>query len=594
MKKIFILSLLCLMTLESSAQISLTAQPAINLYPDSTHAPFIFGVTSGDPTDTSVIIWTAIPIDSTGAQYQIGWQVATDSTFGTVVASGSVTTDNSIAYTAKIDVQGLQAFTNYCYRFSIGGSYSVTGFTQTAPDSAHTPDSLSFALVSCSSLYSGYFNAYRKIAFNPGINAIVHVGDWIYDYVATDTFEHVRIPQPYPVEPRSLAEWRDRYRLYLLDPDLREARRLKPWVQMWDNHDISRDADSLIPICSRAYWEFGPCRRQSADSIQIWRKVAYGPLADIIVVDDWVFQGDDTFPDGSLRMLPVEQYEWLMQQMDSSTAVWKFIAVSKMFAQWNLNGLVLPGGGLEHEWEGFPECRDSVLINMANHHINNSVFGSGDLHFNILSDLAMDPFDSTQYSKATGQGSLGIEVNGISISRGNLDEQGFGRNLETVVDYNTFLQNPQQRYVNFYDNGYAILTFNRDSMIARMMLCPILSLTDTQTTDATLYCRVNDNHWLRPDTISTGIGATSADHPIAVYPNPSVSGLWTLRADASMKGAPIEVSSDDGQVVYRGTVSADVETKIDMSNVQGGVYFLRVSRGATTYSTKLIRLGSYW
>ena len=363
---------------------------------------------------------------------------------------------------------------------------------------------------------------------------------------------------------------------------------------MWDNHDVTKDNDSTIKICSRAYWEFGPVRRPSADSLQIWRKVPYGPLADIIIVDDWVFQGDDTFPDGSRRMLPVEQYEWLMQQMDSSTAVWKIVPVSKLFAQWNLNGLVLPGGGLEHEWEGFPECRDSVLINIVNHHINNTVVGSGDLHINIASDLALDPFDSTQYKGATGQGGLGVEVNGISISRGNFDESGYGKNLAYVLYYNSFLRNPHQRYLNFYDNGYAIMTFSRDSMISRMMLCPILALCDTQQTDAVLYCRAGDNHWLRPDTISTGIGATSADHPIAVYPNPSVSGLWTLRADASMKGAPIEVSSDDGQVVYRGTVSADVETKIDMSNVQGGVYFLRVSRDATTYSTKLIRIGSYW
>jgi hypothetical protein len=307
-----------------------------------------------------------------------------------------------------------------------------------------------------------------------------------------------------------------------------------------------------------------------------------------------VFAGDDTFPDGSLRMLPVDQYEWMMQQMDSSTAIWKIMPVSKLFAQWNLGGIVLPSGSLDHEWEGYPECRDSVLINMMNHHINNSVFGSGDLHFNILSDLALNPFDSTQYSRATGQGSLGVEVNGISISRGNLDEAGYSKNLEAIVNYNTFLQNPQQRYVNFYDNGYAIMTFNKDSMISRMMLCPILALTDSQTTDATLICRTGDNHWLRPDTIATGIGATSPSHPIAVYPNPSASGQWSLRADPSMIGAPIEVSTDDGQVVYRGAVSADIETHIDMSDVPGGVYFLHVSRGAASYSTKLIRIGSYW
>jgi hypothetical protein len=155
-------------------------------------------------------------------------------------------------------------------------------------------------------------------------------------------------------------------------------------------------------------------------------------------------------------------------------------------------------------------------------------------------------------------------------------------------------KNPHQKYLNFYDNGYAILTFNKDSMIARMMLVPILALTDTQSTDAVLYCRTNDNHWLRPDTISTGVGAVSPTHPIAVYPNPSTTGRWTLRAAQGLAGSPIEITTDDGRVIYRGSVSADVETPIDISAEPGGVYFLHVTAPGVNYSTKLIRIGSYW
>lgn len=588
MKKILSSLVLSLIAVCSYAQITLAAQDSIRLWPDSAHAPFIFGVTSGDPTDSSVIIWTALPFDSMSATHQLTWQLAADSTFTTILQTDSITINDVTAYAAKVDVKGLQPFTRYCYRFSEGGIYSVTGFTQTAPDSM--VDSLSFALVSCSSLYSGYFNSYRQIAGNPGINAIIHVGDWIYDFI--DPQERIRIPQPEPIEPVSLADWRDRYRLYLLDPDLREARRRKPWIQMWDNHDVTKDNDSTIRICSRAYWEFGPCRRPSADSLQIWRKVPYGPLADIIIVDDWVFAGNDTFPDGGKRMIPEDQYQWLMDQLDSSTAIWKIVPVSKLFSQWNLGTAagLLPGGGLDHEWEGYPECRDSVLLNLSTHHINNTVVGSGDLHINVASDLALNPFDSTLYNGLTGSGGLGVEVNGISISRGNFDESGISTGLGPSLYASSFAKNPHQRYLNFYDNGYAILTLNSDSMIARMQLCPILTVTDSQRTDAVLYDRVNDNHWLRLDTPSLSVKNISGYKPVVAFPNPSATGHWTLNADPSLIGAAIEVSTAEGQIVYTTTLTG---TEMPITpTVPAGMYFLRVTApDGESYTTKLARIG---
>ena len=592
MRKIYLIAAFILITSISRAQISLGVQDSIRMWPDSSHAPFIFGLTSGDPTDTSVIIWTAIPYDTTQATHTLYWQLAADSTFTTILQADSISINNSTAYAAKVDVQGLQAFTRYCYRFSEGSSYSAIGYTQTAPDSAHSADSLSFALVSCSSLYSGFFNAYRQIAENPGINAIIHVGDWIYDFI--DPQERVRLPQPEPVEPVSLAQWRDRYRLYLLDPDLREARRHKPWIQVWDNHDVNKNNDSSINICTRAYWEFSPVRRPSTtDSLRIWRKVPYGPLADIMIIDDWVFAGDDTFPDGRKKMLPDEQYQWIINQMDSSKAIWKLVPMSKLFSHWELGPFTnsLPGSGLTHEWEGYPECRDSLLSNIQTQHINNSVFLSGDLHIYNIDDLALNPFDSTQYDGATGAGGLGVEVNGISVSRGNFDESGItAQGLEGA----SMNLNPQQRYLNLYDNGYAILTFNKDSLIARMMICPILAVTDSQRTGATLYCRTNDNHWLRFDTLPNGIKPISADNPIAAFPNPSLDGRWQLRADPSFIGAAISVVSDEGQLVYTTTVSG-AKTPINMTDVPGGVYFLSVTGPTgTRYSTKLVRIGSYW
>jgi alkaline phosphatase D len=411
---------------------------------------------------------------------------------------------------------------------------------------------------------------------------VIHVGDYIYDFI--DAQERVRIPQPEPVEPVTLAEWRDRYRLYLLDPDQREVRRRKPWIQMWDNHDLNGGHKAT---CARAYYDFSPVRQQ-ADSMRIWRKVSYGPMVDVIVLDDWQYAGRDTFPDGGEKMIPDDQYSWLATQLDSSRAVWKVIAVSKLFNFWELGGFAsLVPGGFNNSWQGYPESRDSVLHLLSSHHVKNPVIVSGDLHMNIVSDLAINPFDSLQYDSATGNGGLGVEVNGISVTRGNFDESGVHQDLGPSLYEASLGMNHQQRYLNFFDNGYAILTFNNDSMIARMQICPILFVTDSQRTDAVLIDRVNDNHWLR-QAVPNGISSTAEDLHFSVYPNPSADGQWRIRADASLIGAAIEVSSTDGRIVYSGSI-AGANTLIKVKG-DSGLYFLKVSDASGSSVRKLVKM----
>lgn len=60
----------------------------INLEADSVHAPFYYGVASGDPLTDKVIIWTHIT--STQVLETVTYQVALDSTFNNIVSSGTL------------------------------------------------------------------------------------------------------------------------------------------------------------------------------------------------------------------------------------------------------------------------------------------------------------------------------------------------------------------------------------------------------------------------------------------------------------------------------------------------------------------------
>lgn len=211
--RLLILSVCFTFAFSAEAQLQIDSFPA-NMYPSS-NAPFIHGVTSGDPLPNAVVIWTRVDTVDVSAIVSGQWFVASDTAFATIVASGTYTADSSTDFTVNIDATGLSAGTIYYYRFSDGqGHYSERGRTKTAP-AAHTSQ-LTMGVMSCSSIFSGFFNAYRHLGNREVFDALIHLGDYIYDFV--DENEKVRIPSPYPQEPENTAEWRARHRYYLIRP----------------------------------------------------------------------------------------------------------------------------------------------------------------------------------------------------------------------------------------------------------------------------------------------------------------------------------------------------------------------------------------
>jgi alkaline phosphatase D len=144
-------------------------------------APFLHGVASGDPMSDRVILWTRVTPDAIDEEiHEVEWRIATDTTMGTVVNSGVFLTSEERDYTVKVDASNLQPSTCYYYDFKVGDRYSVRGRTRTADVGAN--ELVRFAVVSCSNYEHGYFNAYRNIAKRHDINAVLHLGDYIYEY----------------------------------------------------------------------------------------------------------------------------------------------------------------------------------------------------------------------------------------------------------------------------------------------------------------------------------------------------------------------------------------------------------------------------
>lgn len=393
---------------------------------DKEHAPaatgpFRHGVASGDPMPEAVILWTRVTREGAAAgPIEVTWEIAKDVTFATVVGGGQVTTDADRDFTVKIDATGLEPGTTYFYRFRGLDDVSPIGRTKTAP---RTASQLRFALVSCSNLAQGYFHVYAAIAKRADIDAVVHLGDYIYEY-GDGEYGDERPSVP-TTEIRTLADYRARYSQYRQDPDLRELHRQHPFITTWDDHEVADNASKdgagehseaeegpyadRKRAAFRAYAEWMPIRSDLADG-KIWRTLRYGDLADLIVLDTrhWgkAKQSGDTDParDADDRqILGADQEAWFFEQLKGSTAKWKVVCQQVLVSP-------LPQYLNTDQWDGYPKARERVYDAIEANAIENVVMLTGDIHASFANDLPRRPLDPAGYDPATGRGSLAVEL----------------------------------------------------------------------------------------------------------------------------------------------------------------------------------------
>jgi alkaline phosphatase D len=542
------------------------------MYADTLHAPFIYGVASGDPTSTSVQLWTYAGPSTEGQD--ITWLVATDSLFTNVVASGTEVCTSTNTYTIKPIATGLQPYTDYFYRFyAPGNSLSVTGRTRTASVNPNQP--VNFGVVSCSSIFSGYFNAYRHMAKDASIDAIIHLGDYIYDFVDPD--EQIRITDPFPTQPANIDEWRERHMYYLLDPDLRLARQMHPWIQTWDNHDFKQS----ILLGERAFYEFTPTTPPDPNDInKIYRKLSWG-IADIFMIDMQSYDDIDEISPGNLSVLGFEQYNWLTSGLAASTAKWKIVGTPKMVTYWSIQGLEnLLGSNtavlFENAWDGYALERERMLKFIDSLNIDNVVFVSGDSHFSQLADLPLDAQDDLVYFPETGAGSIAVEFLPTSVSRGNFDEMGYNASLQPVIVEYIDIVNPNHVYTELLQHGYGILNVKADSSVAQYVYCPILEQTDDTLNAWTQVVMDGDNHWKRQPKTTIGVAEEKAEK-VVVYPNPAQSELW-MRLPLNGVYTTLDIYNGTGQKVQSQPVNGSL-VKVNSEALPTGIYYLVVNGG---------------
>lgn len=456
--------LLCLGHLYRSVTLSLTlpietATARIDLAAD--RAPFYHGVASGDPLSDRVILWTRVTPDSAGP-VPVQWEMALDPGFTTTLRRGHFRTDESRDYTVKVDVTNLQPDQWYYYRFRALGRYSMVGRTRTTPTDA--VDQLRFGVVSCSNFQSGYFNAYRQLANRNDLDAIVHLGDYIYEYKLGGYGYQAGIHREHTptTDLITLDNYRLRYSQYHLDPDLIRAHQQYPWIIIWDDHETADDAwmggaanhtagdgnwENRKQAATRAFLEWLPVRLPEPNRPErIYRTIDWGPLAEWVMLDTRL-EGrdaqlgatDPALADTCRRLMSEEQWKWIEGELaDSLAPAWSLIGQQVMLAPLEIAGLPLN----TDQWDGYPAERERMYRTIAAHPERNFVVLTGDFHSSWANDLPHDPAQ-------TGYASYGVEFVTPSVTSpgGNY---WFG---EAVAQF----ENPHCRYVDLTQHGYVVL-----------------------------------------------------------------------------------------------------------------------------------------
>jgi alkaline phosphatase D len=354
-------------------------------------ALFTLGVASGDPGAHSVVLWTRLapePLAGGGLGERIvpvKWQIALDPGMRRVIRDGVARAHPKNGHAVHALASGLPPDRWLYYRFHALGEASRIGRTRTFPARRGGRDHMRFAVVSCQSFPDGFYRAYADLN-RQELDFVVHVGDYIYEGgAAASPFDPAR--NHIGAEIVSIDDYRNRYALYRLDPDLQEAHALFPFIVTPDDHEVDNNYAGEIPELSsptqgeaflarrrnayQVYAESMPLRPENRrlgedGELRLFRSLPFGDLARLHVLDTRQFRSDQPAGDGfgstdpdsaeiefvfgeqifdaegildpAATLMGVRQEDWLHASLTRSRATWNVLAQQVMQTRWNLVG----------------------------------------------------------------------------------------------------------------------------------------------------------------------------------------------------------------------------------------------------------------
>jgi alkaline phosphatase D len=367
------------------------------------------GLASGDVSAGSAVVWARA---DRAARMRV--ECSTAESFRTIIRAASSDALPDHDFTSKVLLEGLPPGQDIFYRvrFDDAGDTGISGETRighfrTAPTDKN---SISFTWSGDTAGQGwgidparGGMRTYRTMLENRP-DFFIHSGDHIYADCPVPA--ELKLPdggiwrnivtEEKSTVAHSLAQFRGNYKYNLLDDNLCAFNAEVPMLAQWDDHEVSNDwspigtADEtgytedgksrLVERARRAFHEFMPIRSFPEEAGRVYRRIGYGPLLDVFLIDmrsyrdsTWNKRGDrsDTFILGSVQLA------WLKRELAASDATWKVIAADLPIGLISEDAIALGNGPPQRREH---EIAD-LLSFMKRAGVTNTVWLTADMHY---------------------------------------------------------------------------------------------------------------------------------------------------------------------------------------------------------------------
>jgi alkaline phosphatase D len=442
--------------------------------------PFALGVASGDPAPDGFVIWTKIapkPLERGGGMpkrpVEVEWSVATDERMRQVIRTDRTVAHPEIGHSVHVEIGGLEPARDYFYRFTVGKERSRIGRARTLPPAGAPVDRIRFALAGCQKYEDGYYTAFRRIA-EERFDFVFHYGDYIYERRVMRPGERalpvVRVMPGEPDEIYTLDDYRHRYGIYQLDPDLQAAHASAPFVMSFDDHEVDNDwagdtTEERVPpelfllrraAAFQAWYEHMPLRKAQlprGPDILAYRRFGVGDLLTVNVLDTRQYRSPQACPTGprvrancaeanepQRTVLGEPQERWLYDGFKTARARWNVLAQQIIMMRNDRNPDPNVFGPSLDKWDGAVAARDRLFTAIQDAKLNNVVVLCGDIHQNWAGELKKDFMNPASPT-------IGVEFVATSVTS-NGDGFDINANFKALL--------AQQPYIRFFNSqrGY--------------------------------------------------------------------------------------------------------------------------------------------